>query len=253
MSWVEKNTSTPFDEQPPQGFFYLDGDILARIVRRDWTAGQKFPMIVFPSGQEFALWESGNPDAGGIVHIYGEMDLPLKDTRDRAFDQANDVAEQVGYLARRVGDDGLEVWGHDTDEHFLITYDNDTGHMRDVAPLKTDEAPPIPPGLQLMTQEIRNQLPGLGANEEEGLEALAPVKYFTPDSNWSWFASEFDGEDLFFGLVIGFEIELGYFSLRELQQTRGSLGLHIERDLYYEPKSLRALQEQHRRERGEGV
>jgi hypothetical protein len=93
--------------------------------------------------------------------------------------------------------------------------------------------------------------PELGANEEIGLEALARVKYFTPDSRWTWYASEFDGEDLFFGLVIGFEIELGYFSLRELQEARGPLGLHIERDLYYEPKSLRELREQHRRERGE--
>ncbi len=251
MSWVEKGSPTPFDQQPPQGFFYLDGDILAQIVHRDWTAGQKFPMIVFPSGQEFALWESSDPDAGGIVHIFGEMDLPLKDTRDRAFDQANDIAEQVGYVARRVGDNGLEVWGHDEDEHFLVTYDNPNRQILDVVPIKTEEPRPVPPGLQLMTQEIQGQMPELGANEEIGLEALARVKYFTPDSNWTWYASEFDGEDLFFGLVIGFEIELGYFSLRELQQTRGPMGLHIERDLYYEPRSLRELRDQHRRERGE--
>ena len=251
MSWVEKGAPTPFDAQPPQGFFYLDGDILARIVRRDWTIGQKFPMIAFPSGQEFELWPGSNPDAGGIVHIYGEMDLPLKTTRDRAFEQANDIAEQVGYLARKIGDDGLEVRGQDTDEHFLITYDNNTGHIRDIACLRTTEAPPVHPGQQLMTRAIRDQLPELGANEEIGLEALAWVKYFTPDAQWTWYASEFDGEDLFFGLVIGFEIELGYFSLRELQEAHGPLGLPIERDLYYEPTSLRELQEQHRRERGE--
>ena len=102
-----------------------------------------------------------------------------------------------------------------------------------------------------MTDEIREQLPELGANEDQGLAALARVKYFTPDSNWTWYASEFDGEDVFFGLVIGFEIELGYFSLSELQATHGPLGLKIERDLYYEPKSLQELREQHRRERGE--
>lgn len=251
MSWVEKGAPTPYDAQPPQGFFYLDGDILARIVRCDWTTGQKFPMIAFPSGQEFELRPGSNPDAGGIVHIYGEMDLPLRTTRDHAFEQANAIAEQVGYLARKVGDDGLEVRGQDRDEHFLITYDDVAGHMRDIVPLRTDEAPPIHPGLQLMTQAIREQLPELGANEEAGLDALARVKYFTPDAGWTWYASEFDGEDLLFGLVIGFEIELGYFSLRELQEARGPLDLPIERDLYYEPKSLRELQEQHRRERGE--
>jgi hypothetical protein len=251
MSWVEKGTPTSFDAQPPQGFFYLDGDILARIVGRDWTAGQKFPMIEFPSGEEFELWESSNPNAGGIVHLFGELDLPLRTNRDQAFDLANDIAEQVGYSVCQVGDDGLEVQGHDTDEHFLITYDNAAGHIRDVSRL-TEEVPlPIHPGLRLMTQKIREQLPKLGANAEVGLEAVSHVKYFTPDSQWTWYASEFDGEDIFFGLVIGFEIEFGYFSLRELQEARGPLELQIERDLYYQPKSLRELREQHKRERSE--
>jgi Protein of unknown function (DUF2958) len=45
----------------------------------------------------------------------------------------------------------------------------------------------------------------------------------------------FDSEDTFFGAVSGFEFELGYFSLSELEQTTGPLGLHIERDLYFKP------------------
>ena len=53
------------------------------------------------------------------------------------------------------------------------------------------------------------------------------------------------------GLVSGFEVELGYFSLKEMQEVRGPLGLPIERDLYYEPKSLRDLMENHKRDRGE--
>ena len=52
---------------------------------------------------------------------------------------------------------------------------------------------------------------------------------------------EFDGEDEFFGLVDGFERELGYFSLSELQAFRGRFGLGIERDLYFEPRRLSAL------------
>ena len=34
---------------------------------------------------------------------------------------------------------------------------------------------------------------------------MAQVKFFTPDSNLTWYASEFDGEDIFFGLVSGFD------------------------------------------------
>ena len=81
------------------------------------------------------------------------------------------------------------------------------------------------------------------------MDALAHVKFFTPDSNWTWYASEFDGEDIFYGLVIGFEVEFGYFSLSELQSVHGPLGLPIERDLYFEPKPLRQLFEMHKKER----
>jgi len=108
----------------------------------------------------------------------------------------------------------------------------------------------IPPtGRNLLDQESREKLPELYSGEEKGLDTLAQVKFFTPDAQWTWYASEFDGEDIFFGLVIGFEIELGYFSLKEMREVKGPLGLPIERDLYYNPKTLGELMERHRRER----
>lgn len=107
----------------------------------------------------------------------------------------------------------------------------------------------IPRGHELLPKEIREKLPPLYANEEIGLAALALVKFFTPDSNWTWYGSEFDGEDTFFGLVSGFEVELGYFLLSELDEARGLLGLPIERDLHFEPKTLQELLDMHRQER----
>lgn len=97
--------------------------------------------------------------------------------------------------------------------------------------------------MELLPDEIRAALPELYANEELGLQAQAIVKFFTPDSNWTWYASEFDGEDIFFGLVIGMEMELGYFSLSELANVRGPLGLPIERDLHFKQKTLQELRE----------
>jgi hypothetical protein len=70
---------------------------------------------------------------------------------------------------------------------------------------------------------------------------MARVKFFTPDSGWTWWATEFDGEDLFFGLVHGAEEELGYFRLSELKQVRGVLGLPVERDRFFKPTPLKAL------------
>ena len=66
---------------------------------------------------------------------------------------------------------------------------------------------------KLLTEEVRRKLPKLYETEHEGLDAQAQMKFFTPDSNWTWYAVEFDGEDTFYGLVIGHEIEPAYFSL----------------------------------------
>lgn len=247
MGWSKKEEPTPFDGLPLSGLFFLDGDILARLWGRDWTVGEKFPMIAFPSGEEFQIWESSNPERGGIVHIFGEMDLPLKGTRDEAYAQACHVGEQCGYIARKIGDNQLEVWGNDDDEHFLITYNSQAGEIRDIAKVRPEQSVPRP-RIPLLPDEIRTQLPPLYSGEEQGLEAKALVKFFTPDSNWTWYASEFDGEDRFFGLVSGLEVELGYFSLSELESVHGPLGLPIERDKFFEPTSLRELQEQHRRD-----
>ena len=101
-----------------------------------------------------------------------------------------------------------------------------------------------------MPPELKDQLPGLYENEEYGLEAKVLVKFFTPDSNWTWYASEFDGDDIFFGMVSGFAVELGYFSLAELDAVRGPLGLPIERDIFFVPQTLKELLELHRSERG---
>ncbi len=95
--------------------------------------------------------------------------------------------------------------------------------------------------MELLTEEIRKTLPGLYSQEELGFEAIACVKFFTPDSNWTWYVTEFDGEDTFFGLVDGFEKELGYFSLSEIKDARGPFGLKIERDLYFTPVKLKEL------------
>ena len=95
--------------------------------------------------------------------------------------------------------------------------------------------------MNLLTKEIRKKLPALYAQDGKGGEAIVHVKFFTPDSSWTFYATEFDGEDRFFGLVVGMEKELGYFSLSEMQSVRGPLGLPIERDLYWQPKTLKEI------------
>lgn len=101
--------------------------------------------------------------------------------------------------------------------------------------------------MMMLTKANRKALPPLYTGEELGDDAKAVVKFFTPDSNWTWYASEFDGEDCFFGLVVGFEAELGYFSLAELEGARGPWGLKIERDRWFKPTTLGKLKAEHSR------
>ena len=96
--------------------------------------------------------------------------------------------------------------------------------------------------MELLPKDVQDKLPPLYSQDGKGMDAIAQVKFFTPMSNWTWWATEYDPEQrLFFGLVEGFERELGYFSLDELQEAKGPLGLGVERDLFWTPKPLKEV------------
>ena len=106
-------------------------------------------------------------------------------------------------------------------------------------------------GMKLLPPEIREILPPLYAQDGKGGKAVAYVKYFSPSAQWTWYAlegtpvlDESENEIIdfrFFGLVDGQEKELGYFMLGELEEVRGPMGLPIERDLYWQAKTLEEI------------
>ena len=97
--------------------------------------------------------------------------------------------------------------------------------------------------MELLPKDIEKLLPPLYSQEEQGENALAVVKFFTPRTSWTWYASEYDpAERLFFGVVVGQEREFGYFSLDEMEAIEGPAGLRIERDLYWRPRPLKECQ-----------
>lgn len=96
--------------------------------------------------------------------------------------------------------------------------------------------------MELLTQELIEQIPPLYEQEDKGENALAYVKLFTPDSNFTWYITEYNAnEKMCFGLIDGFEKELGYFSLNEIEQIKGSMGLKVERDISFQPTKLKDL------------
>jgi len=105
-------------------------------------------------------------------------------------------------------------------------------------------------GMKLLTEEIRKKLPPLYSQDGKGGKGIAYLKLFTPDSGFSWWITEGSpikdesGAEIdfhLFGLVQGQCKELGYVSLKELEEIRGPMGLPIERDLYWQPKTLEEI------------
>jgi hypothetical protein len=95
--------------------------------------------------------------------------------------------------------------------------------------------------MKLLTAAIIKQLEKhpLYSGEKQQISPVI-VKFFTPDSSWTWYV--FEGQKLengdwrFYGLVDGHEKEQGYFMLSELKEARGHFGLPVERDMYFTGK-----------------
>ena len=97
----------------------------------------------------------------------------------------------------------------------------------------------------LLPDGIAKTIPALYSQEHVS-DPVVHCKFFHPLSNWTWYVTEFDPvERMCFGLVDGFEEELGCFGLNELE---GLLvrGLGIERDEHWTPRPLSTCWRQRR-------
>jgi len=107
---------------------------------------------------------------------------------------------------------------------------------------------------ELLTKELREMLPPLYSQDGKGMEATAYAKFFHAYGAGEWFATEFDGDDTFFGWaqhVGGYPGgEWGYFSLSEMESVEARIngrviaGLQaIERDIHFSPARLCEIKE----------
>ena len=88
--------------------------------------------------------------------------------------------------------------------------------------------------MELLTEELLDRLPPL-YSQERVEDPLVVCKFFTPDGQWTWYAIEFDGKNIFFGYVVpareifAFMVSAISFSLadpflRPLQSARSVVG-----------------------------
>lgn len=92
--------------------------------------------------------------------------------------------------------------------------------------------------MKLLTKALEKKFMSIGRQEDD---PTIVCKFFHPFSDWTWYATEYDPEErMFFGRVDGFESEMGYFSLDELESVKVR-GLGIERDLYFKERKMSEL------------
>ena len=89
---------------------------------------------------------------------------------------------------------------------------------------------------KLIPEDILKRLKPIYATQYLDLsEIKVPLKLFSPSGCGTWYIWEFDGEDLLFGICELFTKEIGYVSLKELENLKiPPFGLRIERDLYWD-------------------
>ena len=99
--------------------------------------------------------------------------------------------------------------------------------------------------MKLLTKEILKKLPPLYSTKDKDTnEIMVYLKLFTPDANGTWYIAEYDPEtEIMYGFCnpMGDKTyaELDIVSFNELKSIRGSLGLPIERDRSWKPKTLK--------------
>ncbi len=99
--------------------------------------------------------------------------------------------------------------------------------------------------MKLMTKEIskRAQEAFKVYQSKPLAEQEVVAKFFDPIGSWTWYLLNQDPEDTdyLWGIVKGHEVEIGSFSLHELESLAQHRILGIERDLFFTSKNAQLV------------
>jgi hypothetical protein len=99
--------------------------------------------------------------------------------------------------------------------------------------------------MKLLTKKITEQAQKQykkGANMDD---QVIVAKFFNPVGSWSWYLMNLhEDKDYAWGIVDGNAVEMGSFSIKELEEQRLPLGMSIERDTSFRPIQARQLWEE---------
>ena len=100
--------------------------------------------------------------------------------------------------------------------------------------------------MKLMTKAIEKAARAQFPQGAELANQKVVAKFFNPTGAWTWYLLNQDPEDpdYLWGIVQGDAVEMGSFSLSDLQKFRGRFGLGIERDTGFRPRPAEEVWEQ---------
>tara|TARA_Y100000310_G_scaffold299649_1_gene334671 strand:+ start:35 stop:352 length:318 start_codon:yes stop_codon:yes gene_type:complete len=98
--------------------------------------------------------------------------------------------------------------------------------------------------MKLLTNKIIEQATKQYEKNSD-MEQMVVAKFFNPVGSWTWYLMNMaDNKDYCWGIVNGHALEMGSFSIKELEDLQLPLGMKIERDLYFEPMKASKVWEQ---------
>ena len=99
--------------------------------------------------------------------------------------------------------------------------------------------------MKLLTKKITEQAQKQYKKGDNIDDQMIVAKFFNPMGSWTWYLMNLhEDKDYAWGIVDGFAVEMGSFSMSELQSTKLPLGLGIERDILFQPIQARQLWEE---------
>jgi hypothetical protein len=97
---------------------------------------------------------------------------------------------------------------------------------------------PDPKNISMFVPRLRKQ--------EKSKDPVAYLHFSVPNTYWHWYATEFDGQNEFFGWIFGHETEPGYFLLSEFEEfNRTNPVLQVVWDEKFTPRPISEVKRIH--------
>ena len=97
--------------------------------------------------------------------------------------------------------------------------------------------------MQLLTKKI-TEMAHKQYPKGSDFDQMVVAKFFDAFGSWSWYLMNIDpaDDDYCWGIVKGFEVEMGSFLMSELKSLKvNNLVPRIERDLYFKPTKVKVI------------